>query len=59
MAYRDILALRPFATPAVALGATCLFVHFAANNQYDVFRDELYFIVRGERPGIVAQTPLE
>jgi hypothetical protein len=49
-----------FATPAIVLGAVCLCVHLVANDHYGVFRDELYFIVCGERPafGYVDQPPL-
>jgi hypothetical protein len=51
---------RRSAAPALALGALCLLVHFAANGHYGVFRDELYFIACGERPafGYVDQPPL-
>ena len=46
--------------PAFWLGAACLLVHFVANAHYDVFRDELYFIVCGLHPafGYVDQPPL-
>ena len=46
--------------PAVWLGAACLVVHLVANPHYDVFRDELYFIVCGLHPafGYVDQPPL-
>jgi hypothetical protein len=60
MAYQDARVRRPFATPALLLGAACLGIHLAANNGYDVFRDELYFMVCGQRPafGYVDQPPL-
>jgi hypothetical protein len=54
-------AIPPLATtPAFWLGAACLCLHLVANNQYDVFRDELYFIVCGQHPafGYVDQPPL-
>jgi Dolichyl-phosphate-mannose-protein mannosyltransferase len=54
-------AISPLATtPAFWLGAACLVLHLVANNQYDVFRDELYFIVCGQHPafGYVDQPPL-
>jgi len=46
--------------PALWLGATCFLVHLVANAHYDVFRDELYFIVCGLHPafGYVDQPPL-
>ena len=46
--------------PALWLGATCFLVHLFANAHYDVFRDELYFIVCGLHPafGYVDQPPL-
>ena len=37
-------------SPALWLGATCFVVHLFANAHYDVFRDELYFIVCGLHP---------
>ncbi len=42
------------------LGGTCLLLHLIVNNRYDVFRDELYFIVCGQHPalGYVDQPPL-
>jgi hypothetical protein len=59
-------AVRPAKLPGVAgapalwLGAACFLVHLVANAQYDVFRDELYFIVCGLHPafGYVDQPPL-
>ena len=47
-------------SPALWLGATCFLVHLSANAHYDVFRDELYFIVCGLHPafGYVDQPPL-
>ena len=46
--------------PALWLGAACLAIHLVANAHYDVFRDELYFIVCGLHPafGYVDQPPL-
>ena len=46
--------------PALWLGAACFLVHLFANAHYDVFRDELYFIVCGLHPafGYVDQPPL-
>ena len=46
--------------PALWLGAACFVVHLVANAHYDVFRDELYFIVCGLHPafGYVDQPPL-
>jgi hypothetical protein len=47
-------------SPALWLGAACLAIHLFANAHYDVFRDELYFIVCGLHPafGYVDQPPL-
>lgn len=46
--------------PALWLGAACFVIHLVANPHYDVFRDELYFIVCGLHPafGYVDQPPL-
>jgi 4-amino-4-deoxy-L-arabinose transferase-like glycosyltransferase len=48
------------ARPAILLGAACLALHLIVNNRYDVFRDELYFIICGLHPalGYVDQPPL-
>jgi hypothetical protein len=60
MAGADGDTLQRFATPSIALGAACLVLHLIVNNRYDVFRDELYFMVCGEHPalGYVDQPPL-
>jgi hypothetical protein len=42
------LSVRPSGiarTPALWLGGLCFLIHLVANPHYDVFRDELYFIV--------------
>jgi hypothetical protein len=46
--------------PAILLGVVSLAIHAFANQHYDVFRDELYFIVCGRHPawGFVDQPPL-
>src|SRR5258708_27512654 len=46
--------------PAFVLGALSLVIHAVANQHYDFFRDELYFIVCGRHPawGYVDQPPL-
>lgn len=46
--------------PAVILGILTLAIHAFANQHYDFFRDELYFIVCGRHPawGYVDQPPL-
>jgi 4-amino-4-deoxy-L-arabinose transferase-like glycosyltransferase len=53
-------ASRIYARPSIVLGAACLLLHLIINNRYDVFRDELYFIVCGQHPalGYVDQPPL-
>jgi hypothetical protein len=55
-------ASRPEPTHRIALGfATAAFaLHLAFANRYDVFRDELYFIVCGRQPafGYVDQPPI-
>ncbi|MBV9408679.1 MAG: hypothetical protein JO164_07635, partial [Candidatus Eremiobacteraeota bacterium] len=45
---------------AVGLTAAAFALHLAFANRYDVFRDELYFIVCGQHPafGYVDQPPL-
>ena len=60
MADRTLTARRFVPTPTMTLGALCLCLHLAANGHYDVFRDELYFIVCGQHPalGYVDQPPL-
>jgi hypothetical protein len=52
--------LRSLAKPSLVLSATCLLIHLIVNNQYGVFRDELYFIVCGQHPawGYVDEPPL-
>jgi hypothetical protein len=54
------IAWRKAATPAVALGVLTFLVHLVANGGYGIFRDELYFIVCGQRLawGYVDQPPL-
>ena len=37
-------------SPQVLLAGACLFLHAIANGHYGIFRDELYYIVCGERP---------
>lgn len=51
---------RKAATPAAVLGVATLLVHLLANGGYGIFRDELYFIVCGQRLawGYVDQPPL-
>jgi hypothetical protein len=43
-------ARQVFTRPSVLLGLGCLVLHGLANGQYGFFRDELYFIVAGNRP---------
>jgi hypothetical protein len=38
------------ASPSLLLGCACLVLHALANGHYGIFRDELYYIVCGERP---------
>src|SRR5580698_3997961 len=40
------------ASPAVLLGLATLVLHLIVNNRYDVFSDELYFIVCGQHPAL-------
>ena len=46
--------------PELTLAAVALLAHLLASGGYDYFRDELYFIVCGERLdwGYVDQSPL-
>ncbi|MDE2182875.1 MAG: glycosyltransferase family 39 protein [Alphaproteobacteria bacterium] len=46
--------------PSVVLAVLCFALHAAANGNYGIFRDELYFIVCGQHPawGYVDQPPL-
>jgi 4-amino-4-deoxy-L-arabinose transferase-like glycosyltransferase len=46
--------------PSVLLALTALGIHLLVNGHYGFFRDELYFIVCGQRPdfGYVDQPPL-
>src|SRR5476649_1620904 len=36
--------------PSLLLALACLVLHALANGHYGIFRDELYFIVCGDRP---------
>jgi len=49
-----------WARPWLVLGVATLAIHLAFNNGYDIYRDELYFIVCGLHPaiGYVDQPPL-
>ncbi|HET6452689.1 MAG TPA: glycosyltransferase family 39 protein [Spirochaetia bacterium] len=53
-------SLRPLVRPSVILGLATLVLHLAAAGGYGFFRDELYFIVCGQRLawGYVDQPPL-
>ena len=39
-------------SPAVLLGLATLVLHLIVNNRYDVFSDELYFVVCGRHPAL-------
>jgi len=60
MPLHRVILRPPLSSPALWLGAACLVVHLFANANYDVFRDEMYFIVCGEHFafGYVDQPPL-
>jgi Dolichyl-phosphate-mannose-protein mannosyltransferase len=51
---------RSLTTPSIVLASVCFLLHLVVNTRYDVFRDELYFIVCGQHPalGYVDQPPL-
>lgn len=54
------IEFRKWLRPSVLLGAVTLLIHLCANAGYGIFRDELYFIVCGQRLawGYVDQPPL-
>jgi hypothetical protein len=51
---------RPWTRPSLLLALAALAIHLLVNGHYGFFRDELYFIVCGQRPdwGYVDQPPL-
>jgi Dolichyl-phosphate-mannose-protein mannosyltransferase len=56
----DIAGLRVCVRPSLVLCIASLAIHLLVNGRYGFFRDELYFIVCGDRPawGYVDQPPL-
>jgi 4-amino-4-deoxy-L-arabinose transferase-like glycosyltransferase len=46
--------------PSVLLGLAAVVIHLLVNGRYGIFRDEMYFIICGQRPdwGFVDQPPL-